>query len=239
MLYSPLTERTEAPERDGYLDMACDEPQSMGAQRLFEHAWFASIYASLFRPVLFSLTGSGTMKANLQRARAALKLCAGQLLLDVGLRSWQFHASPVGRSRSRRPRHRPRTLRANACASRANGTKPGRPERIRASRRAGHPFADATFDAVYCPAALDLVPNPSAVVTEMARVLKPGGRVAIATTYEGRSAVARQASAVFARLVGSRMFDGDTFMRLFRELDFRDMSQELRGFHPYIDAAKP
>ena len=41
------------------------------------------------------------------------------------------------------------------------------------------PFRDATFDAVTSLAVLQLIPNPSATVAEIARVLKPGGRVAI------------------------------------------------------------
>lgn len=41
------------------------------------------------------------------------------------------------------------------------------------------PFPDAHFDLVYCVEALEHVPNPQAALTEMARVLAPGGRLVI------------------------------------------------------------
>lgn len=37
------------------------------------------------------------------------------------------------------------------------------------------PFADETFDAVCCLEALEFMPSPHKVLTEMARVLRPGG----------------------------------------------------------------
>jgi SAM-dependent methyltransferase len=50
------------------------------------------------------------------------------------------------------------------------------------------PFRDATFDAVTTLAVLQLIPEPSATVAEIARVLKPGGRVAIMVPTAGRGA---------------------------------------------------
>lgn len=41
------------------------------------------------------------------------------------------------------------------------------------------PFPDCYFDLVYCVEALEHVPNPRAALTEMARVLVPGGRMVI------------------------------------------------------------
>jgi SAM-dependent methyltransferase len=39
------------------------------------------------------------------------------------------------------------------------------------------PVPDATYDAVLCTQVLEHVPNPAAVVAELARVLRPGGRL--------------------------------------------------------------
>jgi SAM-dependent methyltransferase len=50
------------------------------------------------------------------------------------------------------------------------------------------PFRDETVDAVTSLAVLQLVPNPSATLAEIARVLKPGGRVAIMVPTAGRGA---------------------------------------------------
>ncbi|MCC6905162.1 MAG: methyltransferase domain-containing protein [Anaerolineae bacterium] len=44
---------------------------------------------------------------------------------------------------------------------------------------AGIPFPDGQFDAVLCSEVLEHVPQPVGLVTEMARVLKPGGRIVI------------------------------------------------------------
>jgi SAM-dependent methyltransferase len=42
------------------------------------------------------------------------------------------------------------------------------------------PFADASFDAVYCKGALDHFDRPALAIAEMARVAKPSGRVVLA-----------------------------------------------------------
>jgi arsenite methyltransferase len=47
------------------------------------------------------------------------------------------------------------------------------------------PFRDATVDAVTSLAVLQLVPDPSAAVAEMVRVLRPGGRIAIMVPTAG------------------------------------------------------
>jgi ubiquinone/menaquinone biosynthesis C-methylase UbiE len=47
---------------------------------------------------------------------------------------------------------------------------------VRASAE-GIPFADATFDAILMTWALCSIPNPIAALTDMRRVLKPGGRL--------------------------------------------------------------
>jgi arsenite methyltransferase len=48
------------------------------------------------------------------------------------------------------------------------------------------PFRDGTFDAVTSLAVLQLIPDPSTTLGEIARVLKPGGRVAIMVPTAGR-----------------------------------------------------
>lgn len=48
------------------------------------------------------------------------------------------------------------------------------------------PLADETVDAVTSLAVLQLIPNPSATLAEIVRVLRPGGRVAIMVPTAGR-----------------------------------------------------
>ena len=54
-------------------------------------------------------------------------------------------------------------------------------------------FADDSFDIVYAPYVISVVPNPVAVVREMRRVCRPGGRIVILNHF-------RSASPVGARL---------------------------------------
>jgi ubiquinone/menaquinone biosynthesis C-methylase UbiE len=42
------------------------------------------------------------------------------------------------------------------------------------------PFADASFDVVISNGVIDLVPDKDAVFSEIARVLRPGGRMQVA-----------------------------------------------------------
>lgn len=50
------------------------------------------------------------------------------------------------------------------------------------------PFRDETFDAVVSIAMLQLAPDPSAVLAEIARVLRPGARMAVMVPTVGRAA---------------------------------------------------
>ncbi|CPR12914.1 methyltransferase type 11 [Mycobacterium bohemicum DSM 44277] len=47
------------------------------------------------------------------------------------------------------------------------------------------PLRDDTVDAVVSTAVLQLVPNPTAALAEMARVLRPGGRLAVMVPTAG------------------------------------------------------
>jgi arsenite methyltransferase len=50
------------------------------------------------------------------------------------------------------------------------------------------PLRDATVDAVVSMAVLQLIPDPAGALAEMARVLRPGGRLAVLVPTAGRAA---------------------------------------------------
>ena len=50
------------------------------------------------------------------------------------------------------------------------------------------PLRDHTIDAIVSIAVLQLIPNPAAALAEMARVLRPGGRLAVMVPTAGRAA---------------------------------------------------
>jgi len=50
-------------------------------------------------------------------------------------------------------------------------------------------FADDTFDIVYAPYVISVVPDPVAVTREMYRVCRPGGRIVILNHFRSKSRV--------------------------------------------------
>ena len=48
-------------------------------------------------------------------------------------------------------------------------------------------FADDSFDIVYAPYLISVVPDPVAVTREMRRVCKPGGRIIILNHFRSRN----------------------------------------------------
>ncbi|MBP7149807.1 MAG: methyltransferase domain-containing protein [Acidobacteria bacterium] len=52
-------------------------------------------------------------------------------------------------------------------------------------------FADGSFDCVYAPYVVSVVPYPRRVVSEMARVCRPGGRVVVVNHFRSRHPVGR------------------------------------------------
>ncbi|WP_158275556.1 class I SAM-dependent methyltransferase [Maritimibacter sp. 55A14] len=68
---------------------------------------------------------------------------------------------------------------------------------LREGDAAAMPYADASFDAVLCNFGIPHVPDRTAVLSEIARVLRPGGRVAL-TSWVGPDGSAAFATAVTA-----------------------------------------
>ena len=59
-------------------------------------------------------------------------------------------------------------------------------------------FPDHTFDVVYAPYVISVVPDPIAVVKEMRRVCTPGGRMVIVNHFRSQSRVGAWMERVFA-----------------------------------------
>ena len=61
------------------------------------------------------------------------------------------------------------------------------------------PYEDATFDAAYLVTVLGEIPDQDAAIRELARVLKPGGRLVVGELERSASAVQRRSSASSTR----------------------------------------
>jgi SAM-dependent methyltransferase len=97
------------------------------------------------------------------------------------------------------------------------------------------PFRDETFDAATSLAVLQLIPEPTTTLAEIARVLKPGGRVAIMVPTVGRGAG-------FLRLLpngGVNFFDEDELGDAFEELGFVGVRTKTIGNIGWVRARKP
>jgi ubiquinone/menaquinone biosynthesis C-methylase UbiE len=101
------------------------------------------------------------------------------------------------------------------------------------------PFGDETFDAVCCFGALYLMPDPFGVAREMVRVLRPGGRIAVLTSYARQPAPVRHAMTAGARVIGLRLFDRSAFVDLFSSLGLVEVEQQTQRALQFIAAGKP
>ena len=68
-------------------------------------------------------------------------------------------------------------------------------------------FADGSFDVVYAPYILNVVPNPIAVAVEMRRVCRPGGRIILLNRFRSQGkmlAAVDNAVSTLSSLTGTR-----------------------------------
>lgn len=104
------------------------------------------------------------------------------------------------------------------------------------------PIADATVDVAHCAAALYLFGDPAAVVAEVARALRPGGRfigMTLVAPLQPLGAVGRGAEQAFARLSGLRYFGADELEGMCRTAGLRGFTTMWRGGALLFVAEKP
>jgi ubiquinone/menaquinone biosynthesis C-methylase UbiE len=101
------------------------------------------------------------------------------------------------------------------------------------------PFRDATFDAVCCFAALYLIEDPFGAIAEMARVLKPGGRVALLSSVHRGLLPAAATDALVRRLTGIRVFGGDELTGALASHGLVDVRRRIAGFAQFVSARRP
>lgn len=104
------------------------------------------------------------------------------------------------------------------------------------------PIGDATVDVAHCAAALYLFGDPAAVVAEVARVLRPGGRfigMTLVAPLQPLGAVGRTAEQAFARLSGLRYFGAGELEDMCRAAGLRGFSTMWRGGALLFVAERP
>jgi ubiquinone/menaquinone biosynthesis C-methylase UbiE len=230
----------QASLRHGFLDVLGESVASETptlAQVAMNSALVATVYERLWRPVAFYVASGVTTATEQRRASEALRLSGASRLLDIACGPGNF----TGRLAEKLP---PGGLAVGLdisvpMLSRAVKDNSGpRTCYVRGDAET-LPFADETFDAVCCFGALYLMPEPFRVAREMVRVLRPGGRVAILTSYASRVPAVRYATEASAKVIGLRLFEGDAFVDLFSECGLTDIEQKIQRNLQFVTAGKP
>ncbi len=99
------------------------------------------------------------------------------------------------------------------------------------------PFADNTFDSVACLAALYLISDPLAVIDELARVVAPGGEVAVFTTVRTRF-TAVPGLTLANRVSGFRIFGRREITDRLAAAGLVDIEQTITGQGQFVTARK-
>ncbi|GAD83645.1 class I SAM-dependent methyltransferase [Nocardia asteroides NBRC 15531] len=196
----------------------------------------AAVYEHAWRPALFYLASGRTTGSDRREAVDTLRLGGEKKVLDLACGPGNF------------TRYLSEFLSGDGFVTGLDYSEPmlAKAAADNAGPRVGYvrgdartlPFADGTFDAVCCFGALYLIPDPIAATREMIRVLAPGGRIAITTSYREDNLFGR-ASTMAAGLSGLRLFGRDTFPRLFAEAGLVEIDQRVHRFMQYVDATRP
>jgi SAM-dependent methyltransferase len=202
-LFQPSARPDRLQLRSGYLDLLEDGAKlPRPAQRLMSSRVAPPIYERIWRPlVVRALMGRDApgQKGELRMAQEMLRLSNGDRVLDIACGTGAFSrcfADAVGDGLVVGVDISPGMM-----AAAVRRTKNANVAYMRADACA-QPFRDGAFDAVCCFGALHLFEQPMRGLDEIARVLGPGGRVALMVTCE------RSAGAGSRRRFGGITFFG-------------------------------
>lgn len=101
------------------------------------------------------------------------------------------------------------------------------------------PFRDGGFDAVCCFAALYLIEEPMKALAEIARVLAPGGRVALLSSCSRGPVPAAAANAVVHGLTGVRLFGREELTDALTYEGLLEVERRVSGLAQFVSARKP
>lgn len=208
------------------------------AQRAMHNPLLPYIYERIWRPVGFTLAAAGRSTAEEQRRIDEF--------LDVDL---DAHVLDVACGPGNTTRRILATLGPNghvtgldAAASmldRARADTPDPRAEYVLGDAAKMPFGDDEFDAVTCLGALYLVEDAEAVMNELVRVVRPGGKVVVLTSvHRGPDAFQAVADAVM-RPAGMRVFGAGEVTGALARRGLIDLRRDVSGFLQLVGGRKP
>ncbi|GBE65308.1 similarity with UbiE/COQ5 methyltransferase [Mycobacterium sp. MFM001] len=226
--------------RDGYYDLLgdSDPPVRSIPQRLMRTRVYSAGY-QIGRPIGLKLAGGPKApgrEEDRRRMSSWLGLKSGSIVLDIGCGPGNFtgwfgeQVAPeglaVGLDASHAMLRRAVVDNSGSCAAYVRGD-------------AEHlPFGDGVADAVSCLAALYLINDPFQAIRELARVLKPDGRVVLLTSLvPGRRESAVRA-AVLNAVSGVRWFGREEITGFLGDIGFTGIEQHIAGLSQTVVATK-
>lgn len=240
LLEPAARERAERlPDDAPYLDLLDAELRSTGAtQDLMRTSFVPQIYERFWRPALGrvakGIQGPG-MAEEIRIARLLLGLGPGDRVLDIACGPGNFSrafATTVGASGIVVGLDASRTMLERGAADlRRSGID--NLALIRGDATA-LPFLDDGFDAVCCFAALHLFDDPFGGLDEMARVLAPGGRIALMTSVQRQLAPRGPLKPISERLSGMKVFGQREIVDALEERGFDELHQRLSGLVQFV-----
>ncbi len=224
----------------GWIELLGEEDPtgSHFGQRLMVSSVLPLVYERFWRPLgarlLMGVTGPDTSEEH-RIAAEMLALAPGERVLDVACGPGNFSRDfalavgdglVVGLDASA-------TMLARAVAD----TQSANVAYVRGDACA-LPFADGAFDAVCCFAALYLIEEPTRAIDEIARVLAPGGRVALLSSCSRGPLPAEVNNRVVRRLTGVRIFARDELTGALRDRGLSDVEQRVSGLAQFVSARR-
>jgi SAM-dependent methyltransferase len=239
-LFEPARRPAVLHVEDGYVDLLGEEDPT-GArpgQRLMLSSALALIYERLWRPLggrlLMGVAGPGIRDEH-RIALNMLDLSPNDRVLDVACGPGNFtrgfaratgEGLVVGLDASK-------TMLAVAVRK----TESANVAYVRGDA-CTLPFRDGSFDAICCFAALYLIEEPMRALDEIARVLAPGGRVALLSSCNRGPVPAGATNAVVRTLSGVRIFARDELTPALRDRGLTGIEQHVVGLAQFVFARK-
>src|SRR4051794_11031912 len=237
----PVLDLRTLPTGDGIVDLLGDDDPT-GAhpgQRLMISRALPVIYERIWRPIggrLFMGAMGPGRRGEHEIALEMLDIAPGDAVLDVACGPGNFTRSfaratgeagvvvGLDASKSMLERALQEGVPANVAYVRGDATR--------------LPFADESFHAVCCFAALYFISDPLRALDEIARVLRPGGRVAIMTSVSRGVVPPSVTDAVLRRMTGVRIFGRDEITEALRDRGLEIGEQRVSGLAQFVGARR-
>ena len=229
-----LTTTAEIPAGQGFVDLLGTAhqagPPTGITQRLMRTALVPQIYERYWRPTLGRVLKGPTgpsMAGEVRLATKLLDLKPGDIALDVACGTGRFtraFGEAAGQDGLAIGLDGARTMLTNALAE----DGPENVVYLRADA-VDLPLRTSTVDGICCFAALHMFAEPETALDSFARVLKPGGRIALLTSARRAWQPARMLETAGGAASGQRMFDRGEIAASLRARGFTGITERYAG----------